>query len=713
MFIHTLPQRFARKPLPYMLAALLGGVHSLALAADTEQTLAVVMVSADEGRAQSTEQSGLYTTRKSASASKLDLSLRETPQTVSVLSRTLLDDFGITNVNDALALSSGIVVERVETDRTYYTARGFDVTNFQVDGVGMPFIYENVEGDIDVAIYDRIDAVYGANGLMAGTGMPSAAINFVRKRPTAALSVSAAVTAGSWQSYRAETDVAGPLNESGSVRGRLVAVGDTAGSYLDRYGRDKAVFYGIVEADLTERSKLALGLQHQSSKTDSPLWGALPLIHSDGSPADYPVSTSTASDWSWWNTKKTTGFAELEHHFNDDWSGKLTLTQSKFSSDSELFYVYGTPDPVTGLGLLSYPSAYSGENKQQLADLGVSGKFELGGRRHELSFGGSWGKSVLDDRSDYGRGIGTALPPLDGWNGDYPKPPFDASTDGSHFRDLRNSLYLATRLNLADPLKVIAGTRWTRVDISGMSYGVARETSASKATPYIGAIYDLSTNLSLYASHTRIFDPQHEIDRSGNVLQPVEGKSSEIGLKGEFLNKTLNASLALFKTEQRNLAEQAGYNGPKAYYKGIDADSQGVQVDVSGQLAADWQASIGYTGLSLESPDGKDVRTYVPRNLLRLATTYRLPFAPAFKVGGSLSWQDDIKAVASSGTIRQDGYALLNLMARYDFDEQFSATLNINNVSDEKYVSSLYWGSNGQGFYGAPRNASIRLSWKY
>ncbi|WP_410499964.1 TonB-dependent siderophore receptor [Chitinibacter sp. S2-10] len=704
-------KRIRLKPLAALLAAL--SFTPLVHAAD-EVTLAEVSVTADSTATPSTEATGLYTTTKSKSANKLDLSLRETPQTVSVISRSQIEDFGLNSVNDVLSYSAGVTVERIETDRTYYTSRGFDVTNFQIDGIGVPFSDDLVNGDIDTVIYDRVDVVYGANGLMTGTGMPSAAVNFVRKRPTDTFAANASISAGSWQNYRAEADISAPLSESGRVRARLIAALETKESYLDRYGRDKGVISGIIEADLTDTTLLSVGYTQQETRVDSPMWGALPLINTDGTPTNYPRSTSTAADWAYMDSGSKTAFAEITQKLAQDWSAKLVYTHNEFDSESELFYVYGTPDAQTGLGLYSYPSAYTMKTKQDIADLAFSGQVEVAGRKHDISVGGNLSQSKKAEWSGYGQGIGTALPPLLGWDGHYTKPTFDARFDTSDFKDKRQSVYLASRLNLADPLKVIVGARWTNVDITGVSYGTSRATSASDTTPYVGVTYDLNSNFSVYASHTRIFDPQHETNVSGDVLAPVEGKSSEAGVKAAFFNNTLNASLAYFATEQRNLAEQAGYDANfKAYYTGIDAESRGVQFDVSGQITSDWQANLGYTHLSLENPAGEDVRTYLPRNLLRLSTTYRLPFAPAIKVGGNVSWQDAIHAKAGAGTIEQGSYALLSLMARYDINEDFSATLNINNVTDEKYISSLYWGSYGQGFYGAPRSFSASVNWKY
>jgi outer membrane receptor for ferric coprogen and ferric-rhodotorulic acid len=108
-----------------------------------------------------------------------------------------MEDFRLDTINDVLA-NTGVTVEKVETNRTYYTARGFDITNFQMDGIGVPMTYSLQYGDIDMAMFDRVEIVRGANGLSSSTGNPSATVNFIRKRPTDDFQASAGLTIGSW-----------------------------------------------------------------------------------------------------------------------------------------------------------------------------------------------------------------------------------------------------------------------------------------------------------------------------------------------------------------------------------------------------------------------------------------------------------------------------------------------------------------------------------
>jgi outer membrane receptor for ferric coprogen and ferric-rhodotorulic acid len=649
-----------------------------------------------------------YSARRSDTATGLDLARRDTPQSISVITQQQIDDFGLYSVNDMLSLATGVTVERVETDRTYYTSRGFDVTNFQFDGIGMPFTGGNMQGDIDMALFERVDILRGANGLLSGTGNPSATINFVSKRPTKDLKASAGLTLGSWNNRRADGDISGALNASGSVRARLILVDESKDSYLDRYHSTKQVASGMVDVDLTPDTLLSLGYTEQRKNADSPLWGALPLYYSDGSPTSYDVSASTSTDWAYWNNTDRRAQASLTQALGGDWLLKATVMQRELTSDSALYYVYGAPVRGTDTGLYRYPSTFDGHYTQSMADVRVSGPFSLAGRQHELLAGLSWAHEKALEYSGYGRGRFDAVPTSVVLDGSDVKPLFDDGADGSGFNTTRRSAYAASHLNVLDGLKVIVGANATQATTHGENYGVAHDYDRGAVTPYLGTVVDLSRNVSAYASYTRIFNPQTAVDANLQILAPIQGRNVEAGVKSEWLDKKLAATLAVFRTRQDNTAEVAGTYGILNYYKGVNATSTGVEAELTGRLMPGWNINAGYTQLQIKDQDGKEARTYVPRSTLRAATDYLL--LPQLRVGAALRYQSDVANLDGTVQLEQKAYALLDLMARYEFTRNLSLAVNLNNATNKKYLSSLYW---TQAYYGAPRNVSATLRWAY
>lgn len=655
-----------------------------------------------------------------AAATRLDLSPRETPQSLSIAGRELIEDFALNDINDVLALTTGIDVQKVETERTYYSARGFDITNFQFDGVGLPFASGQQVGRLDTVLYERIEVLRGANGLGASVGNPSATVNFVRKRPTREFQGSAALGVGSWNNHRVEADLSGALDAGGRVRGRVVAAYQHGDSYLDRYSLEKAVGSGIVEADLGERTLLALGLSYQKNRPRGSMWGALPLYYADGTPTDYDASTSTATRWSGWGNTDTWAFAELTRGLGGGWRLKASLNHRELDGGGDLFYVYGTPERDTGRGLYSYPSYYRGRNEIDQAVLAADGAFALGGREHELALGLDWARNDVGDLSRYtAAAIGVPLPEPAGWNGTFPRPDFADYSSGGDYRIRRGSAYASARWNLGEALKLITGANRVRIDADGESYGTAYAYDEARTLPFAGLVYDLDRRYSLYASYAEIFNPQTEVDADRRPLDPIDGRTWETGVKGEWSGGALNASFALFRTEQNNTAESAGFDPDtgQEYFRGVDATATGYELDLGGRLGERWDLYGGFTQLRLEGGNGEDVRAYVPRRTLRLAAAYRVPGADGLKLGASLKWQDaihrDQDATATDGgpvVTRQGSYALLGLMARYDFDERWSATLNLDNLTDRKYLTSLYW---AQSYYGAPRNATLTVRYRF
>jgi outer membrane receptor for ferric coprogen and ferric-rhodotorulic acid len=654
------------------------------------------------------EATGSYTVRGSSAATGLDLSLRETPQSISVITRSQMDDFRLNNINDVLDSVPGISVERVETDRTYYSARGSDITNFQIDGIGMPMPYGLVDGDIDTGVYDRIEVIRGANGLMSATGNPSATVNFVRKRPTADFNAEVEVSAGSWNNYRLEGDVSGALTEVGNLRGRVVAIKQDRDSYLDRNSHDKTVLYGILEADIGENTLLTLGHTFQDNNANGIMWGALPLIDASGRRVHYDVSASMATDWSYWDSRDHRTFAELTHAFANGWEVKGIVTHRRNTEDGKMFFVNG----VTVDSMSAFPSKYAVENTQWIGDIVAKGPFTLGGREHQLIVGAQWARSDLEAESRYGTDFGP-LTFEEMLAGTRPDSTYPALSGGADFRDKRQSFYSAVHLNVTDRLDVIGGARMTSVESIGETYGVPREVEHNnKVTPYAGIVYALTDAHSVYASYTDIFNPQSEVDINRRPLAPLEGKSVEAGIKSEWFGNRLNTTVALFRSKQDNVAEAAGTIPASfdTYYRGVKATTRGLEIDIAGEVTDRLRLQGGYSAMSLEGEDGDSIKTYVPRHMFTLTTTYRVPMIEKLKVGMDVKWRGDIHREIAGFRVEQESYALIDLMASYEIDKHTTLTLNVDNVTDRKYLTSLMW---DQSLYGAPRSAMITLNWKY
>src|SRR6185503_11116994 len=152
----------------------------------------------------------------------LTLDLKDTPQSISVVTSDMMNQYGADNLNDALRLATGITVEAWETNRTNYEARGFEIKNTQIDGVGLPNNWGIVTGAMDSFGYEKLEVIRGANGLLTGVGNSSGTINYVRKRPRNTAGGELGVTFGSYDRKRVEADYSTPLTASGDWAARFV-----------------------------------------------------------------------------------------------------------------------------------------------------------------------------------------------------------------------------------------------------------------------------------------------------------------------------------------------------------------------------------------------------------------------------------------------------------------------------------------------------------
>lgn len=655
---------------------------------------------------------------KSDTATKLNLTVAETPQTVTTISAVQIKDFGLTNVNSVLDYAPGVTVEEVETDRTYYTARGFDIVNFQYDGVSSPFVSGINLGQQDSSLFEKVEVIKGAAGLITGVSNPSATINYVRKRPTEYGQASAALTLGDWNGRRLEGDLSGSLSDT--VRGRIVAVSDKSDSYLDRHSDETKLGYGILEFDATEDTLITLGYSKDQSDSQGVLWGALPLVYSDGSRTDYDVSTSNSPEWTYAKSTKTQTFFEVDQNINADWSAHLLWAKNAYEYDSELFYVYGTPDAETEVGLFGYASAYDRKEFQTNLEVYLSGQLYIGNQEHQLVAGYSRSKILVNDKSYYNWAEGFPVLGSDWDEGNTPPMDFDVhnpDTDASDLEITHKSYYLSSRWNLLDSVSLLAGARTNKIDQTGSSYGASAKTDADKTTPYIGATWEFVETLTLYASYSEVFKQQTHVDNNFAPLGAVEGESTEFGIKKSFNEGLANLSIGAFKANQSNFGEFAGRIDGIAVYEPAELDSEGYEVEFSGEVLRGLNLSAGYTDFEIEDKDGNETRTFIPQKTLDISGSYQLPIEADLKVGAVLKWQDDISTTVdytdtegnpASTEVVEKAYTLIDLAAHYQATENLGFSLNVENATDKKHLKSLYW---TQAYYGEPRNvsASIRV----
>ncbi|WP_026384590.1 TonB-dependent siderophore receptor [Achromobacter xylosoxidans] len=699
------PRKGAARHWPVWLALTAAGPVA-AQASDDAATLPAVTVSGERDA-----------TAPAPTMGKLPLTVRETPQSITVIGQEQMRQQNLQSLDEVMRHATGITVRPYQQLTTAYYARGFQVDSYEQDGV--PVLMGNqAASPQDMAVYERVEILRGANGLLHGAGNPAATVNLVRKRPQREFAFSGAVSAGNWDRYRAEADLGGPLNASGSVRGRLVTAFEDRGYFYDVADQKSALFYGIGEVDLGPDTVLSAGLQYQRIRSTTNMAG-VPRYKDGG---DIGLKRSTYLDAAWdrfnWNTTRV--FADLEHRFGQGWSAKVSANY--LTADSNLKYAgaYGAIDRQTGQGAALMGGAYKFDNTQASVDAYVSGPVQLFGRRHELLLGGNAQRTTTEQYT--GQLLPALRVPVNVFDWDprsVPEPGVGPYTSPGETRARQQGVYGMGRFSLADPLTLVLGGRmsWWNQDAPA-----SRQRIDPEFTPYGGLIVDLDRQWSLYGSYAEVFQPQTQLTRDGQGLDPVTGTNYEAGIKGELMDGALNVSLAVFQIRQKNRAQQDPAwpcVGQNCYYvAGGEVRSRGFEAEASGNITPYWTVAAGYTFntskyLTDTQAGGQPFASFTPRHIFRLWTNYALPtMQRRLSVGGGLQVQSGYSTVSGPVTLRQGGYALVDLRLAYRVDKHLTAALNVNNVFDRGYYQSL-WGTAWNNRYGEPRNLMLTLRAEY
>lgn len=661
--------------------------------------------------------------------SKIPLAQREIPQSITVIPQAQIQQQNMQTLNDAVRYAPGMTLEQSDSERTTFYSRGFPVSSWMIDG--LPTATNNTSAAPNLAMYDRVEVLRGPDGFMNGFGSEGGTVNLVRKRAPGTFSMSAELQGGTYNDFGGTIDVGGPLNSSGTLRGRVVGNLQSQDLMWDTSWRRDKLLYGTLEADLTPTTTLRLGASY-SEMSQKAEWTGVPTyaMPSGGQTSLVNVARSTylGAPWNRNDYSSTTAFAELDQKLGGGWSGKLAFNYLGTSASVLNGQVGTGVDPISNEAGRGDTKWYE-TDQQELIDAFLSGPVRLLGRTHQLTVGATY------QHEDY-RGINHYCGSADSSSGDiwcsstesiyasFPRPAFDGPVSDESTTQDQYGLYANARISLADPLTLVLGARATwwsthfnpSANANYWGDSPSKTSVTGKITPYVGLVYDLNDTYSLYASYTTIFNPQTAHDYAGNVLPPLEGVQYETGIKGEYLGGKLNASLALFQlTEQNRAMDDPRFPVGSGYEVAQGrARSQGIEATISGQLTPNWSIAGGYTytqakylDSSTNSTTGVGFSSMAPKHQFKLWTNYRLPGdLNKFSVGGGVRVSSEIWGSDNhNNTLRQGGYAVVDARVGYQINRRLSAALNVTNLFDRHYFESL---GNG-AFYGNPRQILLTL----
>ncbi|ENW92917.1 TonB-dependent siderophore receptor [Acinetobacter dispersus] len=660
--------------------------------------------------------------------------IKDVPQSVTVMSRQRIDEQGLKTLDDVLVQTTGVTREQLWLNNNY-SARGLKIENIRYDG-GSTSSLEDRSNSADMAQYDAVEVLRGADGLF-GAGEAGGVINLTSKRPKAETEINGSISAGSWNNYRGEFDATGSLTQDQSVKGRLVTVFQDRDFFYKPTQSRREMVYGALSFDLLPETTLFTGVSYQKDKVDA-FNASLPRWE-DGADLHFSRSTTTGAPWGWIERKNTSFFANLQHQINDDWKTQLNVRHN-IGNDAI--------NSAEMEGAVSYEThqsqwwRYQDDTrfKETTMDLNLQGSFNLFEQKHDLILGIDHSNNQKDYRQNWtyyanGDAFNRVAPPE--W--EYPAAIWDTNT--TH-KNNKSALYGSLKLRPVDDLALIIGGRYTFKDeltINNHNSNIENTyTEDKKFVPYYGITYDILPSTTAYASFAEIYKNQRNYltAADGPGLEPLTGRNIEFGIKHQ-INANLLASIAYFDIKKEKEKVYNTYtsipnsNSLCCYIGTGSMESKGVDVELNGNISPDWNLSVGYTYNKNEKKDNTEnpYNTYTPKNLLKIWTTYQLDqIVDGLEIGGGVIAQSKNYATGSVKEFNpvtqkfdgarknielvQPNYAIWSARVAYDINPQWNIALNLNNIFDKTYYSTI--GNPGYGnFYGEPRNVLLTLKASY
>ncbi|WP_158298699.1 TonB-dependent siderophore receptor [Sphingomonas psychrotolerans] len=341
-----------------------------------------------------------YAPQQATVAGKSPAPLIEVPQSVSVVARQQIEDRNLFTIGEAVQTVAGVTVMPFDGTNPDYRARGF-VLDYAYDGV--PSTFSSGVPEFDLVIYERLEVQRGPAGLFRGSGSPGGTINLIRKRGKDAFAVSGALSAGSWNNYRGEFDIGGPVDAAGRLRVRAVGALHDRDFFQAKSHTRKLTAYTALDLDLTPTTTVGASFSYQDTTADTPMSGqpayGLRVIGATSTRhpltdqfLDFPRDFQHLPSWNRF-TETTTEYAGEIKQQVGDWSMVVRALNRDIPRAWEDAFI----QPGTGVDPVTLTATYvnrrsRGVNGKTAVDAYVTGPFTLFGQVHELAVGYSWDK---------------------------------------------------------------------------------------------------------------------------------------------------------------------------------------------------------------------------------------------------------------------------------------------------------------------------------
>ncbi|WP_205548303.1 TonB-dependent siderophore receptor [Pseudomonas carnis] len=655
-----------------------------------------------------------YHATRSASATRTDTAIHETPQSISVVSKDVVEDLGATRLQDALDYAGG--VGRANNfggqGLTTFTVRGFTTGEFYRNGFPINRGYPNMP---DANTIERLEVLRGPATMLYGRGDPSGTFNVVSKQPLAERTVTLGSQLNDQGMKRGTLDASGPLDEEGRLAYRLNVVGEGGDTFRDHVETERYGVTPVITWQATDDTKVTF--EGDFMRNNHPL---------DRGLTRFPNQRGTPSRDTFWGDKDAgklhndNNMAQLrfEHALSDNW----TLGGGFQWLDGSL---KGNAIEANGPGSLGADGRTLQRNfnyrKLEWTDkdyqLNLTGHFSTGGFDHTLLTGIEYEdydyKSIIQRSS---AAAGTY--PIDIFDPVYGQPRPALTRTPTHDKENLKTYaaFIQDQVALTESLKVLAGARFERFEHDYQNYvGKSWQAADNAVTPRVGVIYDLTDTVAVYADAARSFKPNTGASREGGGFAPEKGKSYEMGIKWEALDRQLSVDAAIYQVEKKNVLTTDPVDNTFSVAAG-QVRSRGFDLNVAGNLTPEWRVIGGYAYVDAEVTRDNTLRSgtrlmNIPRNSFSLLNVYEFQDGAlkGLGLGAGGKYVDQRAGQTANTAFSMSAYTVVDLLGYYKVNERVRLNLDVKNLFNREYEEGAF--GNIYAYPGAPRTVQVGIAY--
>lgn len=680
-------------------------VSDLQAAKDSGQTLPTITV---VGSADQSEDATVYNPSMSSTATRTNLSLQTTAQSVQVVSRKLLDDRQATSVEDALRNTGGVTLQDGNRGSKSIYIRGFNVTGGSTDGVSNPnnTVNGSATGYSSIDGIERVEVLKGPQAVLAGNSSPAGSVNVVRKAPTADPLHTYKFEVSKYGEVKNAIDLGGPLNDDKTFLYRFNASTMRADNSFSDFNGRRGEYVAPVLAWVTDNTHFKVGAEFNTGRTSGPA----ATLYSNGRIQRLPEYRLGDKD-NHFSVNAKTVYYELNRDLFDDWSFNSKATYLDNTTNYRLHEVYGASSDGT-------LTVHELGNKQDLNSISlqndIRGKFSIGPMTHNILVGYDFQRAKTTSWDlPYGR-IYTTANYNDPDSISFPAIP-DPSYKSYTMLQYQKGLILQDQIDLWERLHFQISVKQAKWSLRTTTTKTS-EKNVTQWVPGYGVSFDITPEITAYANLLHSFATVGTVNtRTGEQLDPSTGKSKEIGLKFSLLDDNLTITTAAFQIVQKNVVV-TDITGNAVGAEG--RETKGFDFDLNGRILPGWDITASYTFAQPKDPDNSSVTgaasqsrvTAQPKHSGSIWTTYELQEGRFQGLGAGIGVQaaSDTWNGSFSNYFKMGGWAQTDASVFYR-QPKYTVTLGVNNIFDR----DLYYYSTSVNYIGVKPGRTARLSLTY